>query len=166
MMCSFADDLSIVLPAVSGRTDDFQRRSEFAAGFGPRYDVLFGLRQLDVVKRVFARYGAVQLKNVLNRVESKWLQQYYASKSEWAQTPRRDDRVSSLYLQEVQELVSYIVGSPLRGAGAVFVDFEDSDMFQQQHDHTFCPFLGSRACFYSQSRQGAQKIHPGIPRNS
>ena len=50
---------------------------EFESHDGPRYDILFGLRNLNLIRTQFAKYGIVQVKNFLNKIECKWLKNYY-----------------------------------------------------------------------------------------
>eukprot|EP01083_Nonionella_stella_P051526 136820_1 len=106
--------------------DNLNNKVEFQSCHPPRYDILFGLRNLQTIRLQFARYGVVQAKNLLSLVECKWLANHYTTQASFRST---NDRISYVYLQDLGEIMSYIVGHSVKKSYSQFVNFNNTNFY-------------------------------------
>merc|ERR1712228_79358 len=122
-------DLSLLFPKTKmQKIDALNNRIELAAHQPPRYDVLFGLRNLNGIKTQFAKYGVVQLKNFLNLIECEWLKKHYLMQTNIRKT---NDRISYFYLQHFNEIMSYLVGKNVKKSYSQFIDFNETMLYKK-----------------------------------
>ena len=140
----FHDDLSVLFPNEYNENmdqiivDNLNNKIEFESHHGPRYDILFGLRNLNLIRNSLAKYGIVQVKNFLNLIECQWLKNYYlrGQKMKNKNMKFTNDRIAYVYLQEFGEILSYLIGHNVKKTYSIFVDFNSTNFYDSNIGQT------------------------------
>ncbi len=99
------------------------------ANLPPRWDFLLGTRNIEGIRKEFATTGAVHLKNLLSPVECNFMAKYFTDAirrgypqkiadydSGLVRSVFNSDRISFVWLTQVNELMSRIVGRKVKKA--------------------------------------------------
>ncbi|ETO17811.1 hypothetical protein RFI_19497, partial [Reticulomyxa filosa] len=146
----FSDDLNILFLSQQQQQQYSKRyqwdamayRAHVGSLIPSKWDILLGTRNIENARQEFSRKGAVLLKNILSPLECEFLSKYFADAirrgypesvadydSGLVRSIFNSDRVSFLWLTELNDLMTRIVGRPVKKAYSFLCGYKT-----QQHN--------------------------------